>query len=233
MKNEILIIMPVYNEEDMIEKVIDDWLSLEINLNFKILLVNDGSKDRSKEIIEKKMSNNKKIILLNKKNAGHGPAIITGYRYGVENEYEYIFQTDSDYQFRSNDFIKLWKHCDKGFDIVAGTRKIRNDSFLRVFLSKFILRPFLFLVSGKLLLDPNVPYRLMNYNFLKNFLEQIGGKNYIAPNILMSIFSKKIKYIQVNHYKRLSGELNWKFNKLLNFGYALILEILNFAFRNK
>ena len=43
MKNEILIIMPVYNEEDMIEKVIDDWLSLEINLNFKILLVNDGS----------------------------------------------------------------------------------------------------------------------------------------------------------------------------------------------
>ena len=73
----------------------------------------------------------------------------------------------------------------------------------------------------------------MNYNFLKNFLEQIGGKNYIAPNILMSIFSKKIKYIQVNHYKRLSGELNWKFNKLLNFGYALILEILNFAFSNK
>ena len=54
MKNEILIIMPVYNEEDMIEKVIDDWLSLEINLNFKILLVNDGSKDRSKKIIEKK-----------------------------------------------------------------------------------------------------------------------------------------------------------------------------------
>ena len=117
MKNEILIIMPVYNEEDMIEKVIDDWLSLEINLNFKILLVNDGSKDRSKEIIEK-MSNNKKIILLNKKNAGHGPAIITGYRYGVENEYEYIFQTDSDYQLDLMILLNFGS-CDKGFDIVA------------------------------------------------------------------------------------------------------------------
>lgn len=233
MKKEILIVMPVYNEEDMIEKVINDWISLKIDLNFKILLINDGSKDKSKDIIEQKIISNDKIILLNKKNAGHGPAIITGYKYAIENKYEYIFQTDSDYQFRSEDFNTLWKYRDKGYDIVAGTRKIRNDSFLRVFLSKFILRPFLFLVSGKILLDPNVPYRLMNYKFLKNFLIKVGEKNYIAPNILMSIYSKKIKYIKVRHYKRLAGELNWKFNKLLSFCYSLILEILYFAFNNK
>ena len=43
MKQEILIIMPVYNEEDMIETVIDDWLKLEVEIPIKILLINDGS----------------------------------------------------------------------------------------------------------------------------------------------------------------------------------------------
>ena len=53
MEKNLLILMPVYNEEDMIEKVIDDWLKLELEIPFKILLVNDGSKDSSVNIINK------------------------------------------------------------------------------------------------------------------------------------------------------------------------------------
>ena len=141
MQKNLLIIMPVYNEEDMIEKVIDDWLKLELEIPFKILLVNDGSKDSSVNIINKKIASNKnKLVLIDQANAGHGSAILNGYRYAIQNEYEYIFQTDSDYQFRSDDFNKLWKEKIDNYDLILGVRKIRNDSLLRVFLSKFILR---------------------------------------------------------------------------------------------
>ena len=232
MKQEILIIMPVYNEEDMIETVIDDWLKLEVEIPIKILLINDGSQDKSKDIIKKKITlNEKNLLLIDQVNAGHGSAILTGYRYAIQNGYEYIFQTDSDYQFRSKDFNKLWEKKDSEYDMLLGVRKSRNDSLLRVFLSKFILRFVLMPLSGKFLIDANVPFRLINNNFLKNFLSILENKSFLAPNILMSIYAKKITHINVSHYKRSAGELNWSIKKLFNFGLKLIIEILQFVFR--
>jgi glycosyltransferase involved in cell wall biosynthesis len=232
MKQEILIIMPVYNEEDMIETVIDDWLKLEVEIPIKILLINDGSQDKSKDIIKKKITlNEKNLLLIDQVNAGHGSAILTGYRYAIQNGYEYIFQTDSDYQFRSKDFNKLWEKKDSEYDMLLGVRKSRNDSLLRVFLSKFILRFVLMPLSGKFLIDANVPFRLINNNFLKNFLSILENKSFLAPNILMSIYAKKIIHINVSHYKRSAGELNWSIKKLFNFGLKLIIEILQFVFR--
>lgn len=232
MKKEILIIMPVYNEEDMINSVIDDWLKLKVEMPFKILLVNDGSKDQSKNIINKRISSNKKkLLMIDQANAGHGSAILTGYKYAIQNDYKYIFQTDSDYQFRSNDFNKLWKKKDNEYDLLLGVRKIRNDSLIRVFLSKYILRIFLLFLSGKFLIDANVPFRLINRNFLERFLLKLENKSYLAPNILMCIHAKKINYTNVSHYKRSSGELNWSFTKLFNFGYKLIIEILTFVYK--
>jgi glycosyltransferase involved in cell wall biosynthesis len=224
--------MPVYNEEDMIETVIDDWLKLEVEIPIKILLINDGSQDKSKDIIKKKITlNEKNLLLIDQVNAGHGSAILTGYRYAIQNGYEYIFQTDSDYQFRSKDFNKLWEKKDSEYDMLLGVRKSRNDSLLRVFLSKFILRFVLMPLSGKFLIDANVPFRLINNNFLKNFLSILENKSFLAPNILMSIYAKKIIHINVSHYKRSAGELNWSIKKLFNFGLKLIIEILQFVFR--
>ena len=86
-------------------------------------------------------------------------------------------------------------------------------------------------LSGKCLIDANVPFRLINYNFLKNFLSILENKSFLAPNILMSIYAKKIIHINVSHYKRSAGELNWSIKKLFNFGSKLIIEILQFVFR--
>ena len=62
--------MPVYNEEDMIEKVIDDWLKLELEIPFNIILVNDGSKYSYVKIINEKIASNKnKLLLIDQANA--------------------------------------------------------------------------------------------------------------------------------------------------------------------
>ena len=50
--NNLLIIIPAYNEEEVIENVIKDWLKLQLDIDYKLLIINDGSKDRTSEIID-------------------------------------------------------------------------------------------------------------------------------------------------------------------------------------
>ena len=164
MTKKIIVIIPVYNEEKLINEVIDDWNELKKKVNFDLLFINDGSKDKTHQIIKDRLNDLPYIKLLNKTNEGHGPTIIQGYNYAIKRNYDFIFQTDSDLQFKSKDFHKLWDKRHLSDEIILGYRKKRNDSFLRVFLSKVWLKLFIFIISQKLLKDPNVPYRLIKYD---------------------------------------------------------------------
>ena len=109
--------------------------------------------------------------------------------------------------------------------------KIRNDPILRIFLSKVILRNILKIFFGKNLVDPNIPYRLMSRNFTLKFLKT-EPENYIAPNIIMSLFANDVLSIDVLHYKRIYGEVSWSIMKLYNFGKRLLSDLNNFRKTN-
>lgn len=233
MKN-LAITIPVFNEEKTIEKVVVGWSSVLDQSEFDIILINDGSIDNTQTILsglEKKIKN---LVIINKKNEGHGVSVIKGYKYAVENNYSYIFQTDSDDQFSPTDFEKFWSIRNRlgEFDIIMGSRKIRNDPILRIFLSKVILRKILKIFFGKNLVDPNIPYRLMSRNFTLKFLK-IEPEKYIAPNIIMSLFANDVLSIDVSHYKRIYGEVSWSIMKLYNFGKRLMSDLNNFRKINK
>ncbi len=230
MKKKLIIIIPVFNEEKLIKEAIYDWIDLNKKIELDIIIINDGSTDKSINIIMDLADKYSFIKFIDKKNEGHGKSIIKGYKYAIDNNYEYIFQTDSDLQFKSKDFHKLWDKKILSNELILGYRKKRHDSFLRVFLSKVWLKLFIFIISQKLLKDPNVPYRLIKYDFLKSFLNKIENKNFIAPNILMTIFAKNTYFVEVEHFKRKEGELEWKISKLINFGTKLIKEIIIFRF---
>ena len=230
-KNNLLIIIPAYNEEQVIESVLQDWANITLGIEFKILVINDGSKDKTSQIIDKVIIHNDKIIKIDKINSGHGNTIIDGYKYAINNKYGLIFQTDSDDQFKPKDFNKLFLQFNNEIDLVLGVRKKRNDGFIRVVLSKLFLRSLIFLIFGKLIYDPNIPYRLIRGTFLEKFINKLDKKNYLAPNILMSIYAKKIKMVNVSHYKRTTGDLNWSFKKLITFCSYLIIEIATFKFK--
>ena len=228
MKNLALVI-PVYNEEKTIQKVLEDWSIILDHSEFDIIIIDDGSTDRTQNILidlKKKIQN---LILISKKNEGHGPAVISGYEYAIKNDYKFIFQTDSDDQFFSDDFLKLWKIKKKNdnLDIVLGERKKRNDPILRVFLSKIVLRQILKLVFGMNVADPNIPYRLISRDFLINFLS-FNPNKYLAPNIIMTLLAKKIIFVEVRHAKRKHGQVKWPLIKIIKFGIRLLLELRNF-----
>ena len=221
---QLAIIIPVYNEEENIEKVINDWRKILEKKKFDIIVINDGSKDKTKLILDKIKKKSSNIKVINKLNGGHGESIYLGYKYATKKKYKFIFQVDSDDQFSTSDFKALWKLKDKSYDLIMGYRQYRKDPLLRIFLSKVVLRLFFLIYFKKNISDANIPYRLMKIKFLDKFIKN-SSKKYIAPNILMTLYAKSVLSLKVKHFQRSKGVIRWPLRRLFYFGVRLIVEI--------
>ncbi len=212
----IAIVMPVYNEERGLVKVVTDWLVVLSQLDAGYLVcVNDGSTDKSLEILRTLKQSNPELIIVDKKNAGHGQAIITGFYKALEYKTDYIFQTDSDNQIISTEFFKLWKLKTTG-ELILGFREHRDDPMIRKVVSKTLANLTSMLFKSRLK-DLNVPFRLMTYQCLKDYLAALGEWKPFAPNVFLSLFvdSEKIKIISVSHRRRQSGQDSLNLMRLL------------------
>lgn len=227
-KNKLAIIIPVFNEEDIIEKVINDWLFIAKKFDGFIIVINDGSSDNSLKILKKINKESNRLMIVNKKNSGHGPTVYMGYEMALKKNFKFIFQVDSDDQFFTKDFDKLWKLKSDNW-LILGFRKKRYDSFHRLIITR-LLKLLNLILFGKFVPDANIPYRLIGYNFLKKNIKFVNSKS-LAPNILFSVKAAnddKLKSVIISHKKRLTGQV-WivKFN-LIKFIFKVFIEIINF-----
>jgi len=184
----ISIVMPCYNEESIIETVVRDYYEKIINKieDSELIVVNDCSKDNTYNILNNLKNELPKLkVLCTPVNSGHGKATMMGYEFA---EKEYIFQIDSDNQFESKDFWKLYSLKDN-FDFIIGFRQQRHDPMVRLIITKSLgLINLLFF--GVHINDANCPFRLMKKNVLIKRLASID-KESLAPNIMLSILAKK------------------------------------------
>ena len=223
-KLSFCIIIPVYNEEEIILKVISKALNFIKNTNSKILIINDGSKDNTRKKLDKIKS--KKILIFHKKNEGHGKTLIFGYKKAINMKAEYVLQIDSDDQIAFNEFKKLIKYKKK-YDFIIGNRQNRDDPFSRILISRF-MKLIIFLLYGKYIVDPNCPLRIIKTSFLKQIINKISFS--IVPNILIAISSKKMnsyKSVNVKHIKRYTGS-SIKFFKLYKTCTLAFFDIFKF-----
>lgn len=130
-KLRVSVILLVSNEEAVIEKTIRDYYNeLLGKIDFEMIVMEDGSVDRTKEILREL---NKELgirIFLKDERRGYLGAIIEGLKYA---RYDWIFLVDSDYQFLPEDFWKLTPYIDK-CDVIVGRKAVRQDAWYRVFL---------------------------------------------------------------------------------------------------
>lgn len=105
---KLYIIIPAYNEEENIKTLIKDWYPVIEKYNgngeSRLVIINDGSKDNTYEILKKYEKKKPLLKALTKENGGHGPTVLYGYRYALKNNADYIFQTDSDGQTVPEEF---------------------------------------------------------------------------------------------------------------------------------
>lgn len=228
------IVMPAYNEEECIEDVVKMWTDF-LKKNFpdkptKLIVINDGSKDKTAVILDKIAPSIDNLLVVHQVNGGHGNAVVNGYKKAVELGSEWVFQTDSDDQFITEDVQKLWALRDKS-SFILGYREVRYDAFARLIITR-ILKWTLFLVYGTYLKDSNIPFRLIKGSFLKKLLEQLPVPEPFAPNIFLAVMARKAGQdtfdIPIVHKERLTGTVSILKWKLLKVCIQSFKELLNF-----
>lgn len=126
MRSDSIVIIPTYNEKENIENIIRAVLGLE--QPFNILIIDDGSPDGTAAIVKKLMAGEFKdrLFLIERSGKlGLGTAYITGFKWAIEQKYDYIFEMDADFSHNPNDLLRLYKACaEDGYDMSVGSRYI-------------------------------------------------------------------------------------------------------------
>jgi dolichol-phosphate mannosyltransferase len=225
----LAVVMPVYNEEECIEKVVDAWLGIleALRIDFVMILLNDGSTDGTAGVLHR-FASDPRIMLVNKPNSGHGPTIHLGYRLAVDIA-DWTFQSDSDSEIPPEPFLEFWERRDK-FDGLFGIRVGRIQSTGRSVMSRIsrIATHWLFRSQVS---DVNVPYRLLRSSALRSALALIPPETF-APNILIaalfSLAGMRTLDIRVPHSNRRTGSVSlvrWRLwqGAIRSFGQLLLL----------
>jgi len=156
MQKKLLIGVLAYNVENFIHDVINDLL----DLNYPILIINDGSNDKTIEKL-KLFENNKKIIILeNQKNIGAGASLRKLFEYAYQNNYDFLVKVDGDGQFKISDVKNLIdKYLFNDFKFIKSNRfwqngiegEIPKKRFFGNLLATFLMQ---FTIGSNKLYDP-------------------------------------------------------------------------------
>jgi len=227
MSNNLYITMPAYNEAANIEETIKQWYPIveKISSDSRLVIVNDGSKDNTYEIMERLKDKYSQFIPITKKNSGHGSTLLFAYDYCINADADYIFQTDSDGQTNPDEFWQFWEKR-KEYDFLIGCRKQRQDGFSRVIVTK-TLKILVWLIFGEVVKDPNTPFRLMNTEKLKSILKIIP-KDFFLSNVIISmlVVKKKEKYLwlPISFKNRQGGVNSINLRNIINIGFKAIAD---------
>ena len=169
---ELVIVIPAYNEEACIHEVVPHWINGIAEVipkdQFKLLVINDGSRDKTGAILDELTGQYPNLIAKHQLNGGHGNAIFKGYQMAVQMNPNFVFQTDSDDQFVPSDFKNFWEKRNES-DFVLGFREVRNDDPFRLLITR-ILKYSLLFIYGTYIHDANIPFRLIRTSFLNKLL---------------------------------------------------------------
>jgi len=210
-KRKISVVIPVYNEEnnlvplyEKIKKVLTD-----LNRDYEIIFVDDGSKDKSGEVLRKIVDKDPyvKVVRL-KRNYGQTFALDAGFRNASG---EIIISIDADLQNDPQDIPLLLKELEDS-DVVCGWRRKRKDSFLKK-ISSFFANSIRRFVLKDNIIDIGCTLRAYRREALEK-IKLFNGMHRFLP-ILIAWEGFRIKQIEVRHHPRFSGKSKYGFYKRL------------------
>ena len=222
--DSLFIIVPAYNESANIGNFVQDWYPVIEKCNeegnSKLVIINDGSKDNTYEIIQSYAKTRPLLVPLTKQNSGHGPTLLYGYRYALANHADYIFQTDSDGQTNSREFQQFWDIRHK-YDAVIGNRLARQDGLFRKFVQQVLLL-ILRVTFGVRIPDSNAPFRLMKTELVEKYINKMP-KDFNLPNVMLttyfSYFNEKVKFIEISFKTRQGGKNSINIKRIMKIGW--------------
>lgn len=179
-----LVIIPTYNEKENIENIIRAVFSQP--LTFHVLVIEDGSPDGTSEIVKKlqKEFPAKLFMIERKGKLGLGTAYITGFKWALENNYEFVFEMDADFSHNPEDLNRLYDACaNQGADVAIGSRYVTGVNVVnwpigRVLMSYFASKYVRFILGVKIA-DTTAGFKCYRREVLQTIeLDKIRFKGY-------------------------------------------------------
>ena len=179
-----IVIIPTYNEKENIEKIIRKTLSLEPE--FHILVIEDGSPDGTADIVKRLMTEFPTRIFIKERKGklGLGTAYIAGFKWGIENKYDFIFEMDADFSHNPDDLPRLLSACENdGADLAIGSRYVTGVNVVnwpmgRLLLSYYASKYVRF-VTGMSVHDTTAGFKCYRRKVLETLeLDKIQFKGY-------------------------------------------------------
>ena len=196
-EKELLIILPVRNEEKNIAKVLDGLSQPEIQTIADILCINDASTDTSGRIIDRYPC----MQVRNLYGLGYGSTLQLGYKYAVRNDYRYVIQMDADGQHDPCNVPLIYERLrakdanDNTPDIVLASRFMEGSSEFQVSVWKkfafWLFRTMIRLATGRRIADPTTGLQGLNrraftyYSGYNNFDHQYPDANMVMQMLLL------------------------------------------------
>lgn len=229
-----LLIIPAYNEENNILKVID--MIKEQCSEADYLVVNDCSKDGTQALLKEHVAEYVNCPV----NLGIGGAVQTGYRYALENDYDVAVQVDGDGQHDVSFVPQMVKEIEEGrADIVIGSRFVDKEGFQSSASRRAgikILSFFIWICTGKHVKDVTSGYRAVNRKFIKIYAEDYP-EDYPEPEaIVMGVINGgKVMEYPVIMRERLAGTSSINLKKsvyyMIKVSLAIFMRRLSLGFR--
>ena len=212
--SDSIVIIPTYNEKENIEKIIRVVFSLE--KSFDVLIIDDGSPDGTAGIVKSLQSEfaDRLHIVERKGKLGLGTAYICGFKWGIEHNYDYIFEMDADFSHNPNDLLRLYNACsEEGADLAIGSRYVSgvnvvNWPMSRVLMSYFASK-YVRMITGMKVADTTAGFKCYRREVLQTIdLDSIRFKGY-AFQIEMKFTAYKcgfkLKEVPVIFVNRVEG----------------------------
>ena len=225
----VSIVVPIFNEEENLEELIERCLKACRNLEnpFELILVDDGSQDNSQKLITEAVAKNSKEVIgvfLNR-NYGQHAAIMAGFD---QLKGDISVTLDADLQNPPEEIPKLVKKIEEGFDVVGCIRMPRSDNFFRR-VASLITNKFIQMSTGVMMTDYGCMLRAYNRSIIDALLQCHERSTFIP--VLANSFAKNTTEIEVLHNKRKAGKSKYSLWKLLNLQFDLLTSMTTFPIR--
>lgn len=205
-KDKVLFVIPAYNEEKNIGKVLDE---IKKDVGFAdILVINDCSKDKTKEIVE----NYGVKCITGIFNMRYAWAVQTGIKYAYQNDYDYVIQFDADGQHIAKEAIKLLESArETNADIVIGSRYLKDMGYPCLFFRRLGTKIFEFLIKlfcHKKIADSLSGFQCLNKKVIEKYSKMGNYPEFPDANLVIEMLLEgyKIEEVPVKMRLREVGE---------------------------
>ncbi|MBR6071537.1 MAG: glycosyltransferase family 2 protein [Acholeplasmatales bacterium] len=225
----ISIVVPCYNESETINLYYNEVIKyLDPSIDFKIIFVNDGSKDNTLELIKELAEKDKRVLYVSlSRNFGKEAAMYAGLEAAKMIKSDAMINMDVDLQDPPYLIPDLIKYHDEGYNLIITRHKNRNgEGFLKKLFSLSFYKVYAFVTKDKGLSQGARDYALLDKKVIDAFLEIRDFERFTKG--IYNFVGFRTKIVEFNYEPRVAGKTKWNFKKLFHYGVMGMREFSRF-----